>query len=265
MNEATKRAEMPKGANAVLDRRTVAHGNANLLTILKPGHVVLDVGCGSGPITKGISDLVGPSGLAKGIDLSEQLIQSARQTFSAIHNLSFEVADINTFHPKVKYDVVSSARVLQWVSNPKEVLLRMKDLLKEGGSLTILDYNHEKIEFRGQLPERVKNFYDAFLLWRKDAGMDNNIADNLENIFKEIGLNNISIEDHSEVSIPDSPSFYDELSIWRKVAETRGKQLVVDQYITEEDRLTSILEYQEWMDKQANYMKLYLRSVTGIK
>ena len=141
----------------------------------------------------------------------------------------------------------------------------MKDLLKEGGSLTILDYNHEKIEFKPQVPERVRTFYYAFLMWRKDSGMNNDIADNLENIFEEIGLKNISIEDHSEVSLPDSPSFYDELSIWRKVAETRGKQLVADQYITEEERLSAIEEYQEWMDKQASYMKLYLRSVTGIK
>lgn len=263
MNTAEKRAEMPKGTNTVLDRRTLAKDNANLLNIIKPGQTVLDVGCGSGSITKGMVDLVGSNGTVVGIDVSKDLIDIARNNFRDIKNLQFDVADINAYAFKEKFDVISSARVLQWVSNPREILIKMKSLLKPNGCISILDYNHEKIEFNPEVPKTFKTFYDAFLKWRKDAGMDNAIADDLKEIFKNIGMKNISIEDQSEVSQHGTETFVEEIAIWKKVAEMRGKQLVSDGYITESHRQSAVLEYQSWIEKDARSMKLYLKAVTG--
>jgi ubiquinone/menaquinone biosynthesis C-methylase UbiE len=265
MNEAEKRARMPTGAHAVLARRTVANANKNLLDLVTQGQSVIDVGCGSGEITKGIAKLVGESGFVMGIDTSEHLIGLAQQNFSTIKNLTFDVADINSYSAERKYDVVTSARVLQWLSNREEVLIRMKNLLKEGGCITILDYNHEKIEFDPELPRSMKKLYEAFLKWRADSGMDNQVADHLEEQFARIGLKNMVVEDRSEESTAGTPSFLDEISIWQKVAETRGIQLVQDHYITEEDRQLAIQEYNDWMVNDATKMKLYLRSVTGYK
>ncbi len=256
---------MPAGAHAVLARRTVFNANTNLLALVKKGSSVLDVGCGSGEITRGIIDLVGESGLVVGIDTSAHLIGLANQNFSTIKNLSFEVADISSYPSDRKYDVVTSARVLQWLSNPEEVLIRMRHLLKNGGCLTILDYNHEKIEFDPEIPRGMKKLYDAFLKWRGDSGMDNQVADHLEEQFIRMGLKNIVVEDRSEVSAAGTGSFLDEISIWQKVAETRGIQLVQDQYITEAERQLAIAEYQDWMTNHARKMKLYLKSVTGYR
>lgn len=263
MNNAEKRAEMPSGANTVLDRRTLEKDNANLLEVLKKGLSVLDVGCGSGSITRGIANLVGPEGFVKGIDVSDQLIKQAQDNFFEIKHLQFEVADINIYAHDKKFDVITSARVLQWVANPKEILLKMKALLKPGGCITILDYNHEKIEFVPHVPPIVKWFYDAFLTWRHDAGMDNGIADHMKGMFEEIGLRNVDVRDQSEVSSSGSETFIEEIAIWKKVAETRGKQLVADGYLTEEERQSAIREYQGWMDNEAQHMKLYLKAVTG--
>ena len=263
MNTAEKRAEMPKGANSVLDRRTLQRDNANLLKVLKPGNAVLDVGCGSGSMTKGIVDYVGNKGHVIGIDVSDQLINQAKQNFESIKNLHFEVADINTYTYYNGFDVITSARVLQWVANPREILQKMKSLLKPGGCITILDYNHEKIQFTPDVPPIVKNFYESFLRWRMDAGMDNAIADHLVEMFEEIGMRSIEIEDHSETSQKGHDTFMEEINIWKKVAETRGKQLVADGYLSEEDRKSAIVEYQQWMDKEARSMKVYLKAVTG--
>jgi ubiquinone/menaquinone biosynthesis C-methylase UbiE len=263
MSSTEKRAAMPSGANTVLDRRTLEKDNANLLKVLRKGTTVLDVGCGSGSITRGMVDLVGPQGSVTGIDVSGQLISLAQTNFSSVKNLCFEVADINTYSPEKKFDVITSARVLQWVANPKEILLKMKALLNPGGCIAILDYNHEKIEFAPEVPHVVKNFYYTFLHWRHDAGMDNAIADHLEGIFEDIGLRDVHVQDQSEVSSHGSDTFMDEISIWKKVAETRGKQLVSDGYLTEAERQTAIDEYQRWMDNEAQHMKLYLKAVTG--
>src|SRR5689334_11127837 len=108
---ATDRANMPAGTNKVLDRRTLQAGNENLLKLLRSGQSVLDVGCGSGSITSGIAEAVGPTGKVLGIDTSEHLIALARQNFAAITNLRFQVADIGTFDPVERFDLVSAARV----------------------------------------------------------------------------------------------------------------------------------------------------------
>jgi ubiquinone/menaquinone biosynthesis C-methylase UbiE len=264
MNEASKRAAMPTGTNAVLDRRTVYHSNSNLLDIVKPGDSVLDAGCGSGTITAGIAALTGPDGHVTGIDTSPDLVDQAKRNFSHIDNIRFEVADINSYQPNSKFDVITAARVLQWVDNPVQVIIKMKKLLKPGGSLAILDYNHEKIQWEPEIPQSMQQFYNAFLKWRADAGMDNRIADHLENIFRQEGLLHISITDHPETSLKGSPEFEADLDIWAKVAETRGKQLLQDNYITDELRLAAIADYREWVRTAAHSMTLYLRAASGV-
>lgn len=263
MSDAQKRAEMPKGKNSVLDRRTLVNSNANLLEVIKRGQRVLDVGCGSGTITKDIAMLVGASGETVGIDTSEHLIAQAEDTFGSIANLSFRLADINTFEDPEKFDVITSARVLQWLSNPVEVVHKMKALLKPEGCLTILDYNHEAIEFSPEIPASMRKLYNAFLTWRRDAGMDNQIADHLEQIFRNAGLYNVVIKDYSEASIHGKQAFEEDLAIWKKVAEARGPQLVADGYLTEEERLKAVSDYDVWITRDAKYMRLILKAATG--
>lgn len=265
MSEATNRAEMPKGSQAVLDRRTVFNANRNLLDIIVAGNHVLDVGCGSGSITAGMHELVGSQGSAIGIDPSEHLIGLAVENYSGIENLHFEVADINSYTPGRKFDVVSAARVLQWLANPEEVLAKMTVLTAENGFVTILDYNHTKIEWTPAIPESMQIFYQAFLKWRADAGMDNEIADNLHNMFEKLELKNIIVNDFSEHANASNPDFEGDISIWKKVAETRGKQLVAENYINESQRLLAIEEYDQWIKSEATSMKMYLLAVTGQK
>ncbi|QRR02779.1 class I SAM-dependent methyltransferase [Dyadobacter sandarakinus] len=263
MSQAAERATMPKGTNSVLDRRTVFSGNRNLVGVVRPGDALLDVGCGSGSMTFGMAELTGPSGTVTGIDASEHLIEIARKNFSDHDNVHFEVADINSYVPVKLFDVVSAARVLQWLANPHEVLGKMVSLVKPGGLLTILDYNHTKIHWEPEVPESMRMFYDAFLKWRQDAGMNNGVADKLQEMFEALGLTDITVTDFSEVSDKDSLDFAGDISIWKKVAETRGKQLVADGYVTEEQRLAAIADYDHWIKSSARSMKMYLLAVTG--
>lgn len=265
MSEATTRAEMPKGTNSVLDRRTVVNSNANLLRVVKRGDRVIDIGCGSGAITKDIAGLVGSQGSVLGIDTSEHLIAQAVKAYSNLSNLSFQVADVNTFHAQEKFDVVTSARVLQWLSNPQAVINSMVGLLKPGGCLTVLDYNHVRISFSPEIPHSMETFYQAFLKWRADAGMDNEIADKLDSMFHDAGLRDVTSADYSEVSIHGQSTFAEDLALWIKVAEARGPQLVADQYITETDRIAAIDDYRKWLNEDARFMQLYLRAVTGYR
>src|SRR5688572_17503057 len=128
-----KRAAMPAGTNAVLDKRSIERSNANLLQVLKPGQTVLDVGCGSGAITHGIAAYTGPEGQVVGVDRSEALINQAKEQFAAVANLSFYCADILDFNPSLRFDVITTARTLQWIANPEQIVAKMKSLLKPDG------------------------------------------------------------------------------------------------------------------------------------
>ena len=265
LTKATTRANMPEGSGAILARRTISNANRNLLDIVKTGDWVLDVGCGSGSITREICDLVGESGFVVGIDPSDHLLELARKNYGGQLNLRFELADIFTYSSACKFNVISSSRVLQWLSNPGEALIKMIDLLKDDGLLTILDYNHEKITWEPSIPESMQKFYQAFLLWRKDAGMDNQLADNLVSLFEPLRLRQITVTDQTESVNNTDEGFMQDIRIWLKVAQTRGKQMVIDGFITEEQRLTTIQEYEWWAENKALSMVMYLVAVTGKK
>ena len=257
------RAEMPKGANKVLDRRNIENSYSSLLGLLTSEMSVLDVGCGSGAITADIAQRV--RGKVVGIDFSQHLIELAQKNYEHIPNLSFEVANINEYVSDESFDLVIAARTLQWVNNSAEVVSKMVGLLKKGGKISINDYNHTKIEWSPAPPKSMLAMYEAFLNWRSDAGFDNQIADNLPNIYKDLGLVDINIVAQHETGVRSEEDFEASTRIWSIVAETRGKQVVQDGYISEELRLQAIHEYDTWIKNEAQSMTLYLLAVEGTK
>lgn len=107
---------MPSGTRAVLDARSLATSHRRLAALLRPGQPVLDVGCGTGAITRGIAEAVAPGGRAIGLDANVELIQSAHATHRGVPGLVFAVADAYTLPFAAAFDVVTAARVLQWLA-----------------------------------------------------------------------------------------------------------------------------------------------------
>jgi len=260
-NEAEKRAEMPKGTSAVLDSRTLQNSYSSLIPILKKGMRVLDVGCGTGAITAGIAEMVGDNGSVVGIDSSEHLIAKGNDYYQNVTNLELIAIDLFKYDPKEKFDLVVSARVLQWLSNPEKALLKLKDFLHPGGQISILDYNHKAIEWQPQPPASMIRFYNAFLNWRSDAGMDNEIADHLPEYFKSLGFHSIEIFPANEVCQRKDEDFLHKIGIWSKVAELRGPQMVESGSISDNDRIKAIADYDTWMKNNAELMILKLTEV----
>ena len=252
---------MPAAHNPVLERRTVENANRNLLKYLKPGIRVLDMGCGSGAITRSIAEKIGPTGYVLGIDPSENLIEQARQNATNQPGLVFEQGDVYSFDTPDRFDVVTCARTLQWLARPKEALNNMKRLVKPGGYLSILDFNHEKLAWTPDPPKTMRLFYDAFLKWRQDAGFDNAIADHLKDLLLEIGFQNVSIEAQHEIAQKGKLNFAVDSRLWAEVAELRGPQLVKAGYIDEAQRLQAIADYDHWIATAGESMTVYLLAV----
>lgn len=263
-NEATERARMPQGSSEVLDQRTLKNDYATLLSILKEGQRVLDVGCGTGAITSDIAKMLGEKGFVTGIDSSDHLISSGMVQYKQIRNLELIKVDLFQFEPREKYDLVVSARVMQWLDNPKKALQKFNTFLKPGGQISILDYNHTLIEWKPEPPPGMSKFYEAFLDWRADVGMDNEIADHLPSYLLETGFHSIEILDADEVYRKTDLDFTQKAGIWSKVAETRGKQLVESGYISDNERIEAIETYNQWLSREAEFMILKLKEIRGM-
>lgn len=229
--------------------------------ILKKGMIVLDVGCGTGSISKDMANLVGDSGKVFGIDNTEKFIQSGKKSYGNTQNLYLINADLFDFETNEKFDLITSARTLQWLSNPKEALLKMKSLLRSNGRISILDYNHDKLEWNPEPPDSMKVFYKTFLKWRSDAGMNNNIADHLPELMYEIGMVDIEKINSNEHYDKHRSDFTSKVGIWSKVAASI--QMVEEGYLENDLRLKAIQEYNEWVESKAISMTMKLNEVRG--
>ncbi|MEJ8548509.1 class I SAM-dependent methyltransferase [Brevibacillus borstelensis] len=267
MNESTarNRAELSGKLTNVLDSRSLAASYRRLAEILAEGMTVLDVGCGTGAITRGIAEAVGPNGRVVGIDSNPALIERARQAHANTSGLTFETGDIYALAYEQEFDIVTSARVLIWLSDPLTALKSMISAAKVGGRIMVADYNHEKIRWEPQPPASMLAFYAAYLKWRSDAGMDNEIADRLSELFQASGLKDITITPQHEVMKRTEPDFQKKIGIWADTASSRGIQMERDGYITEDEYVTAENEYREWMRKDAQALTMYMVAVEGVR
>ena len=266
---ARHRAHMPEGTSVILDARSLATANRRLAEILRPGEIlrsgmsILDVGCGTGAITRDIAEAVGPSGRVVGLDVNPGLVARARQSHGGVPGLSFEVADLFALPYRDEFDVVTAARVLQWLADPLRALRAMAGAAKPSGLVLVLDYDHERATWDPAPPESTRGFYAAFLRWRADAGMDNALADHLPALFAAAGLADVASTVQDEVSRRGDPDFAVRVGIWAEVAATRGHQMVADGAISEAERARAEAEYREWVSRDARSQRLYLRAVEG--
>src|SRR5690606_12139019 len=122
------------------------------------------------------------------------------------------------------------------LTTPKEALLKMKELLKPDGQISILDYNHEELDWKPSPPQSMQVFYKIFLKWRKDARMNNKMAEDLSSMMNEVGLSSIEVLNSNEHYERENENFKYNVGIWSKVAAGLN-QIVEEGYIENEYRL----------------------------
>jgi trans-aconitate 2-methyltransferase len=98
-----------------------------------PGGRVVDLGCGTGELTKELHRVLGASETV-GIDSSATMLERARPLAGA--GLRFEEGDIATWEP-APYDVVFSNAALHWLPDHRRLLARLSRALPTGGQLAV--------------------------------------------------------------------------------------------------------------------------------
>ena len=110
---------------------------------LKPGDgaTVLDVACGTGNFTRELARVVGPDGLAVGIDVSETMLARATglAARAGLANVAYVRGDAEALaFAERSFDAVCCFAALHLFSDPMRALDRMHAVLRPGGRLAIM-------------------------------------------------------------------------------------------------------------------------------
>lgn len=117
-------------------------GNPFSLGELRPGERVVDVGCGAGIDSLIASTMVGPSGAVVGIDMTEAMLDKAREGAAAMGrtNVHFRQGYGEELPvPDGWADVVISNGVLNLMPDKRQAFAELNRVLKPGGRLQIAD------------------------------------------------------------------------------------------------------------------------------
>jgi len=98
------------------------------------GMRVLDLGCGTGELTRDLHEELGARETL-GMDSSAEMLRRSDGLRSG--SLGFERGQIETFHPDGAWDLVFSNAALHWVANHEKVLGRLAGFLSSEGQIAI--------------------------------------------------------------------------------------------------------------------------------
>jgi SAM-dependent methyltransferase len=154
---AQELASIPADANMGL-----SCGNPTAMASLKPGEVVVDLGCGGGLDVFLAAQKVGPTGKAIGIDMTQAMIDRARRNAAQtpeLKNVEFHLTTIDKLPlADNSVDVVISNCVINLAPDKEAVFREIARVLKPGGRVAVSD-----IALKQALPPELKESIMAFV------------------------------------------------------------------------------------------------------
>jgi SAM-dependent methyltransferase len=129
------------------ERESEEHPDQALDAIgIQKGSTAADVGCGVGYFTWRLAERVGPTGVVYGEDIQPAMLEKLRQNLVARHIGNVREVLGAADDPKLpadSIDLILLVDVYHEFSEPEKMLDRMRDSLKPGGRLVLLEYRAE--------------------------------------------------------------------------------------------------------------------------
>lgn len=137
----------PKKYNEFKNERSKPFDDLSSHIVEKPNLKVIDLGCGTGELTKKLSEKLNSSNVL-GIDNSAEMLSKAPKT----ENLTFrEVTIPEQLNTDEKWDLIFSNAALQWIDNHDELFPKIISKINPGGQLAV------------QMPQQNENLLNKIL------------------------------------------------------------------------------------------------------
>jgi malonyl-CoA O-methyltransferase len=143
-------------AAAAIQRHAAGHLAAMVVRLpLREGYRVLEVGAGTGLLTRLLADHLPPGGTWVVTDLSEAMLDRCRETVGARDGMEFRVMDGEAPDVGGEFDLIVSSLAAQWFDDLGKGLAGLAGLLKAGGYLCVSTLARDSArEWRALLAER---------------------------------------------------------------------------------------------------------------
>ncbi len=114
---------------------------------LKPGDVVVDIGAGTGYFTRRFARVVGQKGHVVGLDVEPEMVRYMREDAKKHGLKNFEARVVRPDNPGIPpqfADVLFLCNTYHHIQNRIQYFARIRQSLKKGGRLIIVDFYKEK-------------------------------------------------------------------------------------------------------------------------
>jgi ubiquinone/menaquinone biosynthesis C-methylase UbiE len=213
---------------------------------LRPGHRVLEAGCGPATALPALLGRVGPTGQVVGIDPTKAFIEEARGRASArgAANTEYREGDIREIpYPDAAFDAVFCDKVLIHVGPTEQAIREMVRVTKPGGRVGAVEWDLCALSLHSDEPELTAKLIDlgCRMQYRGGAGRA------LKDLFQAAGLRDIRFRPH----LAHTTDLNAEAG-WRWLLKNRADRAVAKE-VLDEAAAQRWLEHFEAMDRRGAF------------
>ncbi len=158
---------------------------------LAPGHKVLDLGCGIGGATFPIAEIIGPTGLAAGVDISAAMLEAARKRAGDRAGIEFHLGNATSIpFPDKFFDSARCERVFLYLPDRLAAIHEMKRVVKPGGRICLVDTDLDSTAIYSKNPPLTRKMTSFVAVSMPNA----NSARDLPALAREAGLRDVQTE-----------------------------------------------------------------------
>jgi SAM-dependent methyltransferase len=146
-----------------------------------PGARTLEVGCGNGSISGWLAERVSPGGEAVAVDLDLSLVE-VRAPGLELRQADIVAAPVDPG----TFDLVTARAVLHHVADADAAIRNLVAGLAPGGAILLIEPDFLPVSVAA--PPEVKAFWDGWLAWSRDQGIDYHVGRALAPRLASMGL-----------------------------------------------------------------------------
>jgi SAM-dependent methyltransferase len=154
------------------------------LHVVRPGARTLEVGCGNASISAWLAERVSPGGGAMAFDLDLSLVD--------VHPAGIELRQGDIVAGPVEpgnFDLVTARAVLHHVTDPEAAVANLVASLRPAGALLLIEPDFLPTSIAE--PPEVRAFWDGWLQWSREHGIDYQIGRTLAPRLAALGLEQV--------------------------------------------------------------------------